>query len=190
MVNGSVSFDNVSRLRLLAAVVDPPAALLLSIEPRETEVTGTVRLSAYVFDAVAGPLAGQQVTFSFDGPGSPSNDIPVPTNSEGRASITVFAGDLGTVDATATLTPSAALTLSYSVVDPPEPDPLPDLRLGFNAWLGRNATASEVVVAGQILWKWNGSAWISFIRTNGGLELGTDFPLVLGDVIFLSQQRS
>ena len=189
--NGSVSFDSLSGLALHAAAVDLDASitLLLTLSPRETEETGTVRLEAYVFGAV-GPLAAQQVTFSFSGPGSPSNAIPVPTDGAGLAPITVFAGALGNVDATATLTPIATLTLSYAVVDAPTPDPLPAVRLGFNAWLGRNATASEIVQNGQILWKWNGEAWawISFVRTKSGVEIGNNYSLTLGDVLFLGQQ--
>ena len=189
LANGSVSFDRLSDLELHAAAVDPAAAttLLLTLSPRETEETGTVRLGAYVFGP-AGPLSAQQVTFSFSGPGSPSNAIPVPTDDDGLAAITVFAGALGTVDATATLTPAAALTLSYAVVDAPLPDPLPSLRIGFNAWLGRDSTASEVVQNGRILWKWNVDAWISFVKTNSGLEFGSDYDLTLGDVLFLAEQ--
>jgi hypothetical protein len=65
---------------------------------------------------------------------------------------------------------------------------LPALQLGFNAWLGPNASASEIVQNGQILWKWNGEAWISFVRTNSGFELGNDYSLALGDVLYLAQQ--
>ncbi len=189
LANGSVSFDSLSDLALHAAAVDADASLtlLLTLSPRETEETGTVQLSAYVF-GLTGPLTAQQVTFSFSGPGSPSNAIPVPTDADGLAPITVFAGALGSVDATATLTPSATLTLSYDVVDAPMPDPLPAVRLGFNAWLGRDATASEVVQNGQILWKWDRDDWIAFVRTNSGLELGSDYDLTLGDVLFLAQQ--
>lgn len=189
LANGSVSFDNLSDLALHAAAVDADTSvtLLLTLSPRETEETGTVRLSAYVFGPT-GPLSAQQVTFSFSGPGSPSNAIPVPTDDDGLAPITIFAGALGNVDATATLTPTATLTLSYAVVDAPTPDPLPALQLGFNAWLGPNASASEIVQNGQILWKWNGEAWISFVRTNSGFELGNDYSLALGDVLYLAQQ--
>ncbi len=189
LANVSISFDSLSVLALYAAAVDSETSstLLLTLLPRESEETGTVRFSAYVFGLV-GPLSAQQVTFSFSGPGSPSNAIPVPTDDNGLASITVFAGALGTVDATATLTPNATLTLPYAVVETLTPDPLPVIRIGFSAWLGPNANASELVQNGQILWKWDGQFWISFVRTRSGLELGTDFNLALGDVLFLAQQ--
>ena len=189
LVLASISFDSLSVLALYAAAVDSETSstLLLTLLPRESEETGTVRFSAYVFGLV-GPLSAQQVTFSFSGPGSPSNAIPVPTDDNGLASITVFAGALGTVDATATLTPNATLTLPYAVVETLTPDPLPVIRIGFSAWLGPNANASELVQNGQILWKWDGQFWISFVRTRSGLELGTDFNLALGDVLFLAQQ--
>ena len=188
LVNGAREFDRLSPLELNPVAIDGDAALRLSLEPRETEVNGTVTLDAFVFDALAGALESQQVTFSFDGPGSPSNDIPVLTDAGGRASITVFAGALGTVQATARLTPTATLTVSYSVIEPPEEDPLPALRGGFNAWLGRDANASEVVGTGQILWKWIGNGWASYARTNAGLILGADYELQLGDVLFLGMQ--
>ncbi len=188
--NGTLEFDGADPLRLNRVVIDGTSALILSIQPRETIATGTVAVDAWVFDEDA-PLVNQQVSFSFAGPGSPSNVIPIFTDTQGRASVTVFAGAVGTVQATATLTPSLTITESYEVVEeqPDNVGPLPSLAIGFNAWLGRNAIASDVVLPGQILWKWNGDAWISFVVTAGGVSFGTDFPLTLGNVLFLGVQQ-
>ena len=190
LLNGTLEFDSADPLRLNPVVIDENSALILSIQPRETIVTGTVTLDAWVFDEET-PLENQQVSFSFDGPGSPSNVIPIFSDTQGLASVTVFAGDVGTVQATATLTPSLTITDSYSVVEeqPDNVGPLPSLVKGFNAWLGRNANASDVVMPGQILWKWNGDAWISFVVTAGGISFGLDYPLTLGNVLFLGVQQ-
>jgi hypothetical protein len=190
LLNGALAFDSADPLLLHPVVIDESSALILSIQPRQTIVTGTVRLDAWVF-AEETPLASQQVSFSFDGPGSPSNVIPIFSDGQGLASVTVFAGDVGTVQATATLSPSLTITDSYSVVEeqPDDVGPLPSVAIGFSAWLGRNAMASDVVLPGQILWKWNGEAWISFVVTAGGISFGTDFPLALGNVLFLGVQR-
>lgn len=190
LLNGTLAFDSADPLRLNPVVIDESSALILFIQPRETIVTGTVTLDAWVFDEET-PLASQQVSFSFAGPGSPSNVIPIFSDTQGLASITVFAGAVGTVQATATLTPSLTITGSYSVVEeqPDDVGPLPSLVIGFNAWLGPNANASDIVMPGQILWKWNGDAWISFVVTAGGISFGLDYPLTLGNVLFLGVQQ-
>jgi len=190
--NSGVEYTEFDPLELLPVAVDGSTVLLLDVSPREVELEDTVSIDAWIFDAGGAPQGGVQVTFSFSGPGSPTNEIPRQSDDTGLAALLVLAGDLGTVEATASLTPDATLTGTYTVVEASEPtqDPLPEPTPGFFAWLGRDALASEIIDPGQILWKWDGAGWISYSVTNSGLQLGADYDLALGDVLFLGMQSS
>lgn len=192
LTNSGVEYGEFDQLELLPVAFDGSTVLLFNISPREVELEDTVSLDAWVFDAGGQPLSGAQVTFSFSGPGSPTNELPRQSDDTGLVSLLVLAGDLGTVEATASLSPNATLTQTYTVVEASEPteDPLPEPVPGFFAWLGRDALASEIIDPGQILWKWDGSGWISYSVTTSGLQLGADFDLILGDVLFLGMQSS
>jgi hypothetical protein len=191
------AFSDFLQVTIEGATIGAASSITVSAEP-DAALGENILVTATVTNDADEPVAGVLVRFS-DNPSVASVDSNVKTtNAAGEASAIFTADEIGTRAVTATVVNlvdgvivETALSGSTSVNVAEVGAAGLTSTTSFSAWISSADTTASALFAAladaDILWLWDGSAWVSYAVLSGGTELpgSVNFDITLGAILFI-----